>query len=286
MSNQNQFYTYVYLDPRKSGDFIYQRGIDEIYCFNNEPFYVGKGSNDRIDDHINKALNSDKNKLFYNIIRKIYGDGLEPIRFKVLQNVSEEEAFVEEINLISVIGRRDKKNGSLCNETDGGEGTKGRIIKDFTGQIFGKLTVLSSKGKSKNGSSKWLCGCECGNEKIIIGASLTSKRVNSCGCLRKELLRKNNSKLKTKHGKYGTPIYGVWFDMKQKCYNPNYATYRNNGGSGIIVCERWKTAFENFYEDMGDKPSVKHKLERIDVSRNFEPDNCRWILRKGAVFGK
>lgn len=122
------FYTYVYLDPRKSGDFIYQRGVDEVYCFNHELIYVGKTKlKYRINTHIKDALETDKNHIFYSVIRKIYEAGLEPIRFKILQNVTEEEAFAEEISLISIAGRRNLGKGPLCNLTDGGEGCSGWI---------------------------------------------------------------------------------------------------------------------------------------------------------------
>ena len=120
MINQ-KYYTYIYLDPRKSGNFIYQRGIDEVYCFNHEPFYVGKGCDERLFYHL-KCKKSDKNLHKKNTIKKIRKVGLEPIIIKVLQNVTDEEAFAEEINLISLIGRADKGLGSLTNMTHGGDG--------------------------------------------------------------------------------------------------------------------------------------------------------------------
>ena len=150
------FYTYVYLDPRKSGDYIYQRGIEEVYCFNHELIYTGKGSNDRINDHIKDALNSDTNKLFYNVIRKIYEAGLEPIRIKILQNVTEEEAFAEEITLISIAGRRDLGKGPLCNLTDGGEGCSGYKHTKETRKILSeKLKGRDSPNKGKKFSPEF-----------------------------------------------------------------------------------------------------------------------------------
>ena len=59
-------------------------------------------------------------------------------------------------------------------------------IKDLTGQTFGKLTVVSLAGSNKRGNAKWLCKCECGNEKVIAGGNLTSGHTKSCGCIGSE----------------------------------------------------------------------------------------------------
>ena len=64
--------------------------------------------------------------------------------------------------------------------------------------------------------------------------------------------------------------------MKDRCYNPNLKHYKDYGGRGIIVCDRWKDSFENFFEDMGLKPSSKHSIDRIDVNGNYESRNCKW----------
>ncbi|ABO54166.1 hypothetical protein LA345_25765 [Burkholderia vietnamiensis] len=78
-----------------------------------------------------------------------------------------------------------------------------------------------------------------------------------------------------KHGMTRSPEYQTWRSMKKRCISPSNARYAQYGGRGITVCERWMS-FENFFEDMGPRPSPKHSLDRMDNNRGYEPGNCRW----------
>jgi len=146
---------------------------------------------------------------------------------------------------------------------------------DLTGKIFGRWTVIKIDGQDKRKSYLWLCRCECGKEKTIVGYSLRRGDTKSCGCLRKEL----TSQRFTKHGhrkfNKATHIYQIWLSMKQRCTNPNDKDYCNYGDRGITVCKRWMK-FPNFLKDMGEPPTNKHQIDRINNNRGYKPSNCRW----------
>lgn len=81
-----------------------------------------------------------------------------------------------------------------------------------------------------------------------------------------------------RHGYNGTPTYVTYTAMKGRCLNPNFSVYHHYGGRGIKICDRWLSSFENFLEDMGERPEGM-TLERIDTEGNYEPDNCTWATK-------
>lgn len=82
----------------------------------------------------------------------------------------------------------------------------------------------------------------------------------------------------TKHGMSNTPIYAVWSSMMQRCLDINFAQYSDYGDRGITVCDKWKS-FNEFYKDMGNQPEGM-TLERIDNTKGYYKDNCKWATRK------
>ena len=99
----------------------------------------------------------------------------------------------------------------------------------------------------------------------------------SCGCYNREMTKIKNST----HGltKSTSGIYKIWVGMIQRCENAKTPNYKDYGGRGINVCQRWRYSFELFHKDVGDRPSKQHTLDRICVNGNYEPSNVKWATR-------
>ena len=148
---------------------------------------------------------------------------------------------------------------------------------DLTGKRFGKLTIIKRLESSKSGhSSMWQCKCDCGTITKVSRNNLMNGHTKSCGCL------KHESRVRT-HGKSKNRLYYVWRDMLNRCFNESVPDYHSYGGRGITVCDEWKDDFQSFYDwamENGYDETAKRgafTLDRIDVEKDYEPSNCRWV---------
>ena len=145
-------------------------------------------------------------------------------------------------------------------------------VEDLVGQKFKRLMVLARGESTPGGGASWVCRCRCGACVTVPAVRLKLGKTGSCGCLRREKLSK---KMKT-HGQTRSPEYVAWIGMKKRCNNPATADAHRYKDRGITVSKRWLNSFENFFADMGLRPSPEHSLERKNNSLGYSKSNCVW----------
>jgi hypothetical protein len=151
---------------------------------------------------------------------------------------------------------------------------RGKQNINETGNVYGRLRVIHKDSSSSK--AYWMCVCECGTYKSIAQNNLRAGKSTSCGCF----MREQVSISRTSHGRSRDPIYEIFKGLLARCLNENHHAYNSYGGRGITVCDRWHrdtpNAFENFLEDMGERPSNKHSIDRINNDGDYSPGNCQW----------
>lgn len=149
------------------------------------------------------------------------------------------------------------------------------------GQRFGRLeVVLEVPIDYRFGRDREMfCVCDCGATTRTAIYALHSGKSRSCGCLHKEGLLQRSKKHGQSPRRGLSPAYIAWNNLIRRCTSKKDPGYKNYGGRGIKVCDRWLNSFDDFFSDMGARPSPDLSLDRIDNSGNYEPGNCRWATR-------
>lgn len=157
--------------------------------------------------------------------------------------------------------------------------------ENMIGKTYGYLLVLSEIAPTTaiiygdgylHRQRRMMCICICGKEHPVRASGLRNGGTTSCGCKQSEGLKLRIST----HGMSKKTEYRIWSDMRQRCQNKNTPYYKYYGGRGIKVCRRW-AKFENFFQDMGPRPSMKHSLDRWpNKNGNYTLRNCRWATQE------
>lgn len=152
------------------------------------------------------------------------------------------------------------------------------------GDRYGRLNVIEERfdgGRDR----KFFVECDCGTGFVVRLASMRSGITKSCGCYSRENSTANNRKHGHNTRKNGaSPTYYTWAAMIQRCTNEKDKSYARYGGRGINVDERW-LSFENFLEDMGERPKDL-SIDRIDNNKGYYKNNCRWATRSQQMLNR
>lgn len=159
------------------------------------------------------------------------------------------------------------------------------------GTQFGHWTTTGNSQKVIR-RMLWECVCGCGVVRMVSLSNLRNGHSKSCGCQQKQNARatyeahpgnwhtpRRGVGGRSTHGMSSSPEYEAWSAMKKRCGNSRLRGFKNYGGRGITVCEKWRNSFQAFYRDMGPRPSKKHSIERRNNDLGYEPSNCYWATR-------
>lgn len=143
---------------------------------------------------------------------------------------------------------------------------------NLAGTTFNRWTVI--KKVSETGKSVWLCRCVCGEMRDVRGSNLMNGKSKSCGCLHKEII--------STHRMSKDPTYNSWKSCVNRCSEADRKYY---GAEGVTVCDRWVESFENFLEDMGERPEGT-TLNRVGGAKVYSKETCEWVNNSIQGFDK
>lgn len=140
---------------------------------------------------------------------------------------------------------------------------------DLTGQTFNRLTAIRFIDGHK--FTVWLWQCICGNQVVRRADSVKHGRTTSCGCVLREIRHGM-----AVHGQV-RPEHRAWRGAMDRCCNPRNSQYKDYGGRGITICELLRS-FRSFYDLVGDRPTPKHSIDRIDNEGNYSCGECKQCI--------
>lgn len=152
--------------------------------------------------------------------------------------------------------------------------------RDYTGEVINGALAL---GYVSSGKYKFI-HLECGHNGVYPPSQIKNRK-SSSNC--RDCWAKTKVPWNKRHGKSigQDKTYSSWLNMRRRCYEPNNNRYYLYGGRGIEVCDRWRKSFDDFMSDMGECHE-DCSLDRIDVNKNYTPDNCKWSNGKEQSLNK
>jgi hypothetical protein len=140
------------------------------------------------------------------------------------------------------------------------------------GEKFGRLTVLGFSHRNKSGHRCSRFRCECGNEKVILEKHVKAGLITSCRCVHSSQLAARNH-ANARHGQSGSPEYRAFVEARRRCNNPTRRGAEHYQGRGIKFLFQ---SFEEWFRELGSKPTPQHSVDRIDTNGHYEAGNVRW----------
>ena len=161
------------------------------------------------------------------------------------------------------------------------------------GDRFARLSILDEQA-TRSKARMFLCLCDCGTEKVISLSHLRSGHTTSCGCYNRSQASHRRMKFDLPKGYSAVidrkvPEFSVWLNIVTRCYNSNHIGWEYYGGKGVGMSSEWLQedgrGFYRFYEDMGPRPD-NCRIDRIDPTKGYSKDNCRWVSLSVSSFNK